>query len=92
MFTKFKCQHGDLTLFIRTTDTPHRLRVRVTKKPADPFRQALLLPAGTVLRLQKGKKTTQFVRVRLFCPRINYGGVVAGGEIILEAPLQLPGR
>ena len=84
MFTKYRCTHGDLTLMVRTTDAPDRMRVMVTKKPADPFRQALVIPPGTVLRLQRGKHTTVFVRVRVFCPRINYGHIVAGGEVVVD--------
>lgn len=85
MSHKYSCHHDSLTLSIRTTDSPLRLRVQVTKKPDNPFRQALLIRPGTVLRLQKGKAAF-FVRVRVFCPRINYGRIVSCGELVIDKP------
>ena len=85
MFTAYRCTHGDLTLRVRTTDDPAVLDVRVTKKPADPFRQALVIRAGSVLRLIR-RKAVRFVTVRVFRPRMNYGHVVAGGEVVIVTP------
>ena len=82
MITKYRCQHGDLTLSVRTTDDPAVLSVRVTKKPTDPFRQALVIQVGTTLRLIR-RKAVRFVRVHVFRQRINYGHVVAGGEVVV---------
>ena len=85
MYTTYRCQHGDLTLRVRTTDDPAVLDVRVTKKPTDPFRQALVVRAGTVLRLIR-RKAVRFVTVRVFRPRMNYGHTVAGGEVVIITP------
>ena len=79
---KYTCQHGALTLCVHTTADPSVLRVRVTKRPADPFRQALAIPVGAVLLLRR-RKAVRAVTVRAFRPRINYGHMVAGGEVFI---------
>ena len=41
---RYACQHGALTLCVCTTVDPSVLLVRVRKRPADPFCQALAIP------------------------------------------------
>jgi hypothetical protein len=75
---KYRCVLGPLTLCVRYR-SPKRLDLRVVHRATDsPC--ALIVRPGTVLRLCR-KKETIIVRARVFCPRIQYGRCVAGGEL-----------
>jgi hypothetical protein len=75
---KYRCVLGPLTLCVRYR-SPKLLDLRVVhRSTTTPC--ALVVRPGTVLRLCR-KKETIIVRARVFCPRIQYGRWVAGGEL-----------
>ena len=81
---KFQCKLNALRLSLRETADANTFNVRVTAKPADPFQQALTIRPGTILRLERRGAETQFVKVKIFAPRIRYGKMVAGGLLTCE--------
>ena len=82
---RYTCFLGPLTLFVRETSDPGTLQVRVTHKPrARTFEQALVIRPGTVLCLHT-KRGSRYVRARVFNPRIQYGRLVAGGTLVIDA-------
>ena len=85
-YKKYTCFLGPLTLCVSETSIPNTLDVRVTRKPrARTFEQALVIRQGTVLCLHSAR-TSKYVRARVFRPRIQYGGgVVAGGMLVVDA-------
>ena len=83
-YRKYTCFLGPLTLFVRETHDPNTLEVRVTRKPrARTFEQALVIRQGMVLCLHAARKSI-YVRARVFRPRIQYGSLVAGGELVVD--------
>ena len=83
-FKKYTCFLGPLTLFVRETPQPNTFDVRVTRKPrARTFEQALVIRPGTVLCLHSARGS-KYVRARIFNPRIQYGRLVAGGELVVD--------
>jgi hypothetical protein len=80
---KYTCFLGPLTLCVRETHEPHTYNVRVTRKPRT-FEQALVIRQGTVLCLHSAR-TSKYVRARVFRPRVQYGGgLVAGGMLVVD--------
>ena len=75
---KYRCVLGPLTLCVRYK-SPKLLDLRVVHRATNSL-CALVVRPGTVLRLCR-KKEVLFVRARVFCPRIQYGRCVAGGEL-----------
>ena len=75
---KYRCVLGPLTLCVRYR-SPKRLDLRVVHRATDRL-CALVIQPGTMLRLWR-KKEAHFVRARVFCPRVQYGRWVAGGEL-----------
>jgi hypothetical protein len=75
---KYRCVLGPLTLCVRFR-SPTRLDLRVVHRATD-HPCALVIRPGTVLRLCR-KKEVRLVRARVFCPRVQYGRWVAGGEL-----------
>lgn len=81
---KYTCFLGPLTLCVRETADPNAYEVRVTQKPrARTFEQALVIRQGTVLCLHAAR-TSKYVRVRVFNPRIQYGRLAAGGVLLVD--------
>jgi hypothetical protein len=85
-FQRYTCVLDSLLLSVRETDRASAFDVRVVRKPReDVFSQALIIRPGTVLKLRRGANSVRFVKVRVFIPRIQYGGrFVAGGVIEIE--------
>ena len=84
-YKKYTCFIGPLTLFVRETAQPNTFDVRVTHKPrARTFEQALVIRPGTVLCLHSARGS-KYVRARVFNPRIQYGRLIAGGVLIVDA-------
>ena len=83
-YKKYTCFLGPLTLCVRETADPCTLDVRVTHKPrARTFEQSLVIRPGTVLCLHTARRS-RYVRTRVFNPRIQYGGLVAGGLLVVD--------
>jgi hypothetical protein len=82
-FRKYTCVLDSLTLSVRETDRATAFEVRVVRKPQDQlFSQALIIRPGTQLKLCSGRNSARFITVRVFIPRVQYGGrFVAGGVI-----------
>jgi hypothetical protein len=85
----YTCMFRSFILLIKPTDSPKRFTVRVSKRlSADPFKQALLIPAGSVIDIHSGTKKTPIVKhlfVRAFRPKLQYKGrFVASGELDAE--------
>lgn len=82
---RYACAFGMLNLSLRETADSDVLEVRVVRKPADRFDQALLIPPGAILKLMSGRTSARFVKVRVFKPRMQYNGrFIAGGELEIE--------
>jgi hypothetical protein len=82
-FRKYTCAFDSLILSIRDTARAEVFEVRVVQKPQDQlFSQALIIRPGTQLKLCFGRNSARFITVRVFIPRMQYGGrFVAGGMI-----------
>jgi hypothetical protein len=78
---RYRCILGPLTLCVRFK-SPKSLDLRVVhRSTASPFQHALTIRPGTVLRLFRKREEAQFVKAKVFNPRIQYGRFVAGGVL-----------
>ena len=82
-FRKYKCRFDSLILSVRETYRSTAFRVRVVSKPhGELFSQALIIRPGTQLKLCFGRNSVRYITVRVFIPRVQYGGRFIAGWVI----------